>query len=315
MAFISLIIGLVLLVFSGKYLVFGSVQIAQRLRLSSMIVGLTVVAFGTSAPELLVSVSAAFNGHPDIAIGNVVGSNIANIALILGLTAIVFPIVVKSKTLLRDWIVMFSLSVVFIAFTLNNTFGRFEAFILFALLVGYVYYSVTKSRSEHNSEETELSSIKPIYAILIIIASCAGLSYGANLLVSGASDIARLLGIDEKTISITLVAFGTSIPELTASLVAAYKKEMDISIGNIIGSNIFNIGAVLGLTGMIHPINIENFFGKYAIDMFTMLATAIILLLLLLPLQKGVLTRAKGGFMFVFYIAYIYVLMTGIQIF
>ncbi len=315
MEFIYLIIGLVLLVFSGKYLVFGSVQIAQRLRLSSMIVGLTVVAFGTSAPELIVSVSAAFDGHADIAIGNVVGSNIANIALILGLTAMVFPIVVKSKTILRDWIVMFLLSVVFIAFTLNDTFGRLEAFILFALLVGYVYYSVIKSRSEHNSEEAELRSIKTTYAILIIIASCIGLSYGAKLLVKGAAEIAHSLGITEKTISVTIVAFGTSVPELTASLVAAYKKEMDISIGNIIGSNIFNIGAVLGITGMICPITIEDFFSSYSIDMIAMLLTAVILLLLLLPLQKGVLTRAKGGFMFILYVAYIYVLMAGIQIF
>lgn len=315
MSILLLLIGLTLLVFSGKYLVLGSVQIAQRFKISSMVVGLTVVAFGTSAPELLVSVKAAISGHPHIAIGNVIGSNIANIALVLALTALVLPIVVKSASLLRDWLVMFALSALFVVFTINNIFSRTEAAILFAILLVYIFYSIKKSRASNENEVFEEPKFSMWITIAIVIASCIGLSYGAEFLVSGASDIARDFGVDERTISISLVAFGTSVPELTTSLMAAFKKQMDISIGNIIGSNIFNIAAVLGITGMIQPIEIPDFFATYSFDMMSMLFVSLLLILLLLPLQKGILTRPKAAIFFSLYIGYIYLVITGMQLF
>jgi len=315
MPILSLIGGLVLLIISGKYLVLGSVEISKRLKISSMIVGLTVVAFGTSAPELLVSMNAAISGHPDIAVGNVIGSNIANIALVLALTALVLPIVVKSKTLLRDWLVMFLLAALFVLFTWNNVLSRLESGILLGSLITYIIYSLRVARKACIVDDIEKPKLSVSIALLIIVVTCAGLSYGADLLVAGASEIARNFGVDERTISISLVAFGTSVPELTTSLVAAFKKEMDISIGNIIGSNIFNIGAVLGITGLIHPIHIPNFFEKYALDMFSMLIVSILLLFLLLPLKNGVLTRLKGSYLFAFYAAYMYLLIEGITLF
>ena len=305
LAVFFVLLGFLLVVLGGKYLVVGSVDIATRFRISTMVVGLTVVAFGTSAPELWVSLHANLNGHPDIAVGNVLGSNIANIALVLALVAIVNPIKIVSPTLLRDWISMFVFSALAVAFLFNDSLCRINSGLLLLGLIAFIFFSVRKSKKLCEVIEFAKPEYSLFKAILIIVGACVALSYGADFLVRGATEIARHFGVDEKTISITLVAFGTSIPELTVSLAAAFKKQMEITVGNIVGSNIFNIGAVFGITGLVYPISVHGFFEKYALDYSIMLLVSLLLIIFLLPLYKVKLTRLKGGFLFSIYIVYI----------
>lgn len=308
LAVLYVLLGFLLVVLGGKYLVVGSVDLANRFRISTMVVGLTVVAFGTSAPELWVSLHANLQGHPDITVGNVLGSNIANIALVLALVAIVNPIKIVSPTLLRDWIIMFLFSAVAVALLFNDSLCRLNSGFLLLGLFLFVYFSIRKSKKLCAVKEVVPPTLSLFKAISFIVLSCVALSYGADFLVKGASGIARFFGIDEKTISITLVAFGTSIPELTVSLAAAFKKEMEITVGNIVGSNIFNIGAVFGITGVVSPITITGFFEKYALDYSIMLLVSVLLILFLLPLYKVTLTRVKGGILFSIYLVYVCIL-------
>jgi cation:H+ antiporter len=305
MEYLFTLIGLSLLIVSGNYLIIGSVQLARFFKLSSLVIGATVIAFGTSAPELLVSVKAATEGHPDIAVGNVIGSNIANIALVLALTTLFIPIYVQNTTLLRDWFFMFFSCLIFSFFILNDTIGFWEGLILFIILLYYIYRSINDPRKSGKKEITSPPTMKLWIAIIIIIASSIGLAYGAELLVKGASQIARNLGVSEKVIAISLIAFGTSVPELTASIIAAIKKETDISIGNIIGSNIFNIYAVIGISTMIHHITITDFFKTYALDLIVMTVVSVLLLIFMSPVRNGVITRLKGSVLLLLYITYI----------
>lgn len=303
--------GLVMLILSGKYLVTGGVQLSNFFNLSPLIIGLTVIAFGTSAPELIVSLQAVLQDHPDIAVGNVIGSNIANIALVLALTAMILPIKVKSKTLLRDWSVMFGASLLLFFFIQDDVLNNWEALLLFILLIAYIVYSVKKTGGNVEKSESSGKQLHISLILLIIILSSAGLAFGSDLLVKGASQIARNLGVSDKIISISLIAFGTSVPELATSIIAAIRKEMDISIGNIIGSNIFNVLAVLGISGTVKAISIPKFHSIYLFDFIVMLGVSAGLLLLLLPLRKGLLTRWKGALMFMIYGLYIYLLVIG----
>lgn len=304
---IFLLIGLVLLLASGKYLVESSVIIARHFKIPTAIIGLTVVAFGTSAPELLVSIQAAINGHPDMAVGNVMGSNISNILLVLALTTIIFPIPVKRKSILRDWPIMMGISILLLLFLIDLRLSRVEGFILVGLLMGYILFSVLEARNPNNADahdESILSRTKWWVAIIIFFISCIGLAYGADLLVDNAAILAKHLGISERVISITIVALGTSLPELATSLIAAFKKQADISIGNIIGSNIMNIISVLGITALIQPIH--TVIEVIKIDMPWMLGTALILFLFMLPIRKGRISRLEGSVMLIGYASYIY---------
>ena len=243
MDYIYLFLGFTLLTLSGDFLIKGSVSLAGHFKVSKLVIGIVVVSFGTSAPELVVSLEAALKGHPDIAIGNVVGSNIANIALVLGLTAIIIPIKVKKKAILFDWGAMMFASILFYIFSLNHELGFFEGLAFVCILLAFIYRSISVSRKENKKGIGE--SVKPqhtlwISFILVILASI-GLVYGANFLVKGASNVALSLGINERIISVSVIALGTSLPELAASVSAALRKELDIFIGNIIGSNLFNI--------------------------------------------------------------------------
>lgn len=302
-----LLLGLVLLLGSGKYLVESSVIIARHFRIPTSIIGLTIVAFGTSAPELLVSVQAAVHGHPDMAIGNVVGSNISNILLVLALTTIIFPLAVKRNSIVRDWPIMMALSLLLFLFLLDLHISRLEGGIFALLLVGYIVYSIKQSRIPANADAEipgVLKKSKWGVAILIFLVSCAGLAYGANLLVKNASEMAAYFGISERVISITMVALGTSLPELATSLIAAFKKEAEISIGNIIGSNVMNIISVLGITALIKPIDTVP--EALKVDMPWMIGAALILFLFMLPVRKGRISRLEGSIMLLGYASYIY---------
>ena len=256
-SYLYLFSGILLLLFGGDFLVKASIDLALRLKVSMLVIGMTVVSFATSAPELLVSLDAALNGHTDISFGNIIGSNIANIALILGLTAMVFPLSVGKNTYKRDWWIMMAtilLLLVMVFFDQKLTF--WEAFILVVLLVMYNIFQIRISRkSDDGKEEETEEETKPkrklIYSLLFLAAGVAGLKFGSDYLILGAVDLSRQWGMRERGIGLTVVSIGTSLPELAASLVAAFKGKPDLSVGNLIGSNIFNILAVLGSTGMV----------------------------------------------------------------
>lgn len=308
---IKLVIGFALLLLGGKYLVKGAVEITKYFKISKLVVGLTVVAFGTSAPELLVSVQAALKGIPVIALGNVIGSNIANIALVLAASIIILPITVKKQTYKFDWPIMFFSYALLWVFMLDDVLTFIEGFILFAALIAYVWfeikYSNNQNKNNHEEKQVEEKKIFSIpVAILIIIVSSISLAYGANLLVDSASKLATIIGISEKVISISVVAVGTSLPELMASIIAAMKKETDISVGNIIGSNIFNILSILGLTAMLKPVYFDHTI--FTSDLIWMCGIGILLFLSFIPLKKAYINRYKGVILIIVYIIYMYLL-------
>lgn len=310
---IFLVLGLILLLASGKFLVESSVSIARHFKIPSGIIGLTIVAFGTSAPELLVSLQAAVQGHPDMALGNVIGSNISNILLVLGITTVIFPLVVHRNSVLRDWPILISITLVLGLLLLDLNISRLEGGFLLLILIAYLVFSIFQSKKEnkeskkHQTEEKVPHKNKWGIAILIFLLACAGLAVGANLLVENASVLAKTIGISERIISITMVALGTSLPELTTSIIAAFKKETDISIGNIIGSNIMNIVSVLGITSMIKPI--QSVPEVLKIDVPWMIGAAVLLLLFMIPARKGRINRLEGGLMLVAYATYIYFIL------
>ncbi|MFC2096524.1 calcium/sodium antiporter [Bacteroidota bacterium] len=311
MDYIFLFLGFVLLMLSGDFLVRGSVSLAGHFKVSRLVIGVVVVSFGTSAPELVVSLDAALMGHPDIAIGNVIGSNIANIALVLGLTAVIIPIVVKKRAIHFDWLVMMLISLLFYVFCLTgNKLQLIEGVIFILILLSYISWSIHKSRKENktNLEETIIPKHTIFVSFILVAVSAVGLIYGAQFLVKGASSIAKTMGVEERIISVSVIALGTSLPELATSIAAAIRKELDIFIGNIIGSNIFNILAILGLTSVVKTIKINPMVLKF--DIFWMLGTSLLLFLFILPLRKGTVTRWKGLIFVLIYITYIYLAFT-----
>ena len=302
MDYLILILGFTLLIFSGNYLVKSAANIANHFNISKMVIGLLVVSFGTSAPELFVSLQAAFKGLPEMALGNVIGSNIANIALVLGLTSIIFPIIVKSKTIFWDWSLMLIASIMLYLFILDNLLSSYEGVIFLVVLASYILFTI-----KHNKiSEDKVSNVKSNLWIdfLLLIGSMFGMYFGSDFLVESASSIAKNWGVSEKVISVTIIAFGTSVPELATSVIAAFKKEMDISIGNIIGSNIFNILSILGITVLVHPIHVNAV--SLNTDMYWMIGIAVALLLSILPLKKGQIGRVNGLLFVAAYFIYIF---------
>jgi cation:H+ antiporter len=309
MEYLLLFLGFALLLFGGKFLVKGGVFLAKRFNVSSLVIGLTVVSIGTSAPELFVSVVAAIKGHPEVAIGNVIGSNIANISLVLALTAILIPIPVKSNSVKIDAPFMLIISLVFWAFIYNLHLLRWEGIVFLVLIVIYILGLLKFSRNRDVNIHDTFSNNKGeslLKTIIMLILSYLGLAFGSDLLVDNASIIANNFGVSERVIAITIVAFGSCLPELTTSLLAALKGEMDISIGNIIGSNIFNILVVLGVTGVIKPISVDAGFLQF--DIIWMFATSLVLFFFILPFKGGKMTRLKGGVLFISYCIYVYLL-------
>ncbi|MDM8160769.1 calcium/sodium antiporter [Labilibaculum sp. K2S] len=310
MDYLYLFIGFVILLYSGDLLVKGGVALSSHFKVSTLVVGVTVVSFGTSAPELFVSLDAALHGSPDIAIGNIIGSNIANIALVLGFTAILMPLPVRSNSIKFDWPFMMGASVLFYIFILNQQLEYYEGIIFVTLLIVFMVWTIWKSRKESRGLSTGFKTAKHsiFAAIFLIIASSVGLYFGANILVNSAKNIALDFGVSERVVGLTLVAFGTSVPELATSAVAAYKKEMDISIGNIIGSNIFNIFGVLGVTSIIKNVFVSQ--PIISFDILFMLGVSFLLFLLILPLHKGKLHRWKGFLLLTVYLIYVYLVFT-----
>jgi len=273
-----------------------------------MVIGLTVVAFGTSAPELLVSLQAAFSGYPEIAMGNVVGSNISNILLVLAITALIYPIPVPASSVKQDWPIMMLVSLLLFALSLNGAISRLEGVLLVSLLAAYVLFSVLRSRGANR--QVVLPEEGPVMkwwvAGVIFLVSCIGLAIGADLLVDNVALIAEEIGISKRVVSITMVAVGTSIPEVATSVIAAFKKETDISVGNIIGSNIMNILSVLGFTSLVGPVRVSPEIAGF--DIPWMLGVSMLLLLLMLPAARSRITRWEGSFMIIIYLLYIYFL-------
>lgn len=305
-AVIKLLAGFVMLFFGGDWLVDGGVALARRFRISPLVIGMTIVAFGTSAPELLVSLISAIKGSAGIAIGNVVGSNIANIGLILGLTALICPIETDNSKVIRHGSIMIAASLLLMVFALKSGINRIEGLMLFAGIILFTTISVRKGRTqpqEADIDSQEGKSMTVLAAIGLIVLSCAMLAFGADILVDGATTIASAIGVSDKVIGLTIVALGTSLPELAASVAAAIKKEMDISIGNIIGSNIFNILCVLGVSTSIKPISLE--FRDYANDFIWMLGFSVfIIIFTTMRKKKGRLGRTAGILFLLAYAVY-----------
>ncbi len=305
MDYVLLIGGIVVLLISGRLLVLGGVELASYLKISKLVIGMTVVAFGTSAPELLVSISAALKGSPEIALGNVLGSNIANIGLVLALTALLVPIDVQKDSIRYDWPIMIFSFLLLSAFMFGDKITRIEGLVLILLLVAYVWWEIHHSRQQMADKQNEIPEPKMsvwLALVLIIIASI-GLAKGADWLVDGAVGIANKLGISPRVISITIVAIGTSLPELTASVIAAIKKQLDISVGNIIGSNIFNIFSIVGFTALIKPMSFDH--RPFIMDLAAMLLMGLLLGAFMLFFGVRKIKRTEALIMLVFYVAYI----------
>lgn len=309
-AWLFLLFGFGLLYGGGESLVRGSSALALRLGLSPLIVGLTVVAFGTSSPELFVSLNATFAGSSSIVLGNVVGSNICNIALILGVAALIRPLKVKLQIIRLDTPVMLGVSFVLMLFLVNRIISRPEAFILVAGLLGYISLNIYLARREKRAGDKGYAEALPKPAgnmsveILLILAGLGLLTFGSNLFVKAAIEIARGFGVSETVIGLTVVAVGTSLPELAAAIVAAIKNQGDLAIGNVVGSNIFNILCILGLSGLLQPIPGDEL---NWVDLGVMLAVA----LAVLPIMRSgfLLNRWEGGVLVTGYLAYIYYLI------
>ncbi len=309
MGFLMVLAGFVLLFFSGDWLVKASIQIARYFKVSTLVVGITVVAFGTSAPELIVSLHAVFDGVPDISVGNVVGSNIANIALVLGMVAIILPIKVrKDSSVFFDWLIMMLASLLFLLFVQNRKIELYEGVIFLIFITLYLIYSVYKSRRQmgKSGEIVQKPTLKIRSAIGLLLLAAVGLYFGSELLVSGVVQVAKGFNISERVIGISVVAFGTSVPELATSIMAAVKKETALSIGNIIGSNIFNLLAILGITSVLKPINVSPIL--ISVDIWWMLGITFLLLLALLPVKRSVITRWEGLMFISVYILYMILL-------
>ena len=313
MAFEHLILNIIIflagiagLVLGGNSLVKGASNVARILGISPLVIGLTVVAFGTSSPEFLVGIIAAVKGSSDIAIGNIVGSNISNIGLILGFTALISTIGVHSSIIRIQTPYMLFLSILLIVFCLNLSLGMAEGITLFLLLNFFIIYNYFKSKKE-NGSENNLNSNNDKRAlfkqVFLIIVGLAGLIIGAKLVVDKSILFARTLGVSELVISITAVAIGTSLPELAASVIAAIKRESDLIIGNIIGSNIFNIG-ILGLISFIQPIKVNPSLNKFELPV--MLLFSILIFILMFIGRK--ISRIEGSILVLGYAVFIYLL-------
>lgn len=313
---LAVIAGLVILILGAEGLIRGASSLAVRLNISPLVIGLTIVAFGTSAPELTVNVLAALNGSADLAIGNIVGSNTANILLILGLTAMIKTITVKSSTIWKE--IPLALLGAVLLFVMGNdalfdrlgynAITRTDGIALMALMIIFLYYifSLAKSERQRDKAKADKEEAVKVYtypaSIMLSLGGLASLILGGKFLVNGAVDIAHMAGLSEALIGLTIVAIGTSLPELATSIVAAIKGQADIAIGNIVGSNIFNVFWVIGLTGTITPLPFSS-----AIN-FDVLVSIAATMLLFLFMQVGGhrrLVRWEGGVLLSSYVAYI----------
>lgn len=308
LAYFLLFLGLVILLAGGKILVDGASGIALKLGMSAGLIGLTIVAFGTSAPELLVSVNAALSGNSDIAIGNVIGSNIANIALVLGISGIFYPIIIKKNHLTFDYLITLLATFLFFGLSYNGVISGIEGILMFALFIAFNVYLFKTSRNDDPEvlEEVELAKkLSWSKSILFFTGGIIGLYFGSELLVENAVLISREFGVSERIIGVTIIAIGTSLPELITSIIAALSKRTDLALGNILGSNIMNILSIIGLTAIIKPIGVSVEFINS--DFLWMLGIT----LFLFPLMKTKMrvSKIEGALLLLSYGAYLFFLL------
>ena len=308
MTALFLFAGFGLLLLGGEFLVRGSVAIALKLRISKVIIGLTLVAFATSAPELIVSIIAAMKGKSAIALGNVIGSNVANIGLILGLTALLYKMQAVRLTYRNDWLFLLGANGLLGVFLYFGGISFIQGLILVAALVVYNTLKIRSARKERAAasigQDIDVPAMPIWQGVLLLIIGAVGLKFGAQLFVAGIATIAAQWGWSERLVAVSLVAFGTSVPELAASLMAARKGEADIAIGNVIGSNIFNILSVLGFTALIQPIELSDQALLY-VDFPMSLLFTLLLIPLMGVLKSDRLDRIEGAVLLGFYIIFI----------
>ncbi|KKP33107.1 MAG: sodium:proton exchanger [Candidatus Staskawiczbacteria bacterium RIFOXYB2_FULL_32_9] len=318
LTYILFVIGFFFLIKGADLLVDGASSVAKKFGISALVIGLTIVSFGTSMPELIVNIFASINGNTDIAIGNILGSNIANILLILGVSAIIYPLAVKKGTAWKE--IPFSfLAVIVLAIMANDVFldktsysaiTRIDGFILLSFFIIFMYYIFSISKTGANeTQEKEPKIYSPLKSTLMIIAGLIGLTFGGKWIVDGAVAFASSFGVSQALIGLTVVAVGTSLPELATSAVAAYKKNVDIAVGNVVGSNIFNIFWILGVSAIIKPLPFSSIM---MIDVFmTVFATTALFAFLFIG-KKHILERWQGVCFILFYIIYIiYLIFRG----
>ncbi|WP_406683294.1 calcium/sodium antiporter [Seonamhaeicola sp. MEBiC1930] len=312
MSVLWVILGFILLVVGGEYLVRSSVALSFKFNISKMVIGMTVVSFATSAPELLVSLNAALSGSPAIAINNVVGSNIANIGLVLGVTAMVGAIAVDRSFYRLNWPVMMVFSMVLYFFLKNDgTLSALEGGTLFIGLILFLYILIRNAKKETVVEEVDdaLATVSNFKITLWLVIGAVALYFGSEWLVTGSKEIARAVGVSEAVIGVSLIAIGTSVPELAASVIAAAKQEKAISLGNLIGSNIFNIASVLGLTALVKPIPVTEP-QILSNDIFWMIGISAVLIPLIFLPKRLQISRAKGFFLVFAYGVFMFLIFT-----
>ncbi len=315
MDFIILIIGFFLLIKGADIFVDGASSIAKKIGIPSVIVGLTIVSLGTSAPELAVSLISSFNGNNGIAVGNVLGSNLFNTLVVLGGTAIVAPLLIKKSTIKRDYIATLVVTILtcFLIFGLvpksENMLSRISGIILLVVCIAYMFILVKAAKKDSVKDEENTSEIKMSKNILLSLIGVVGIVFGGNLVVDSATNIAYALGMSEKLVGLTIVAVGTSLPELVTSIVAALKGENDIALGNVLGSNIFNLVLILGASATISPITVS---GVMLIDFIILIAVTLFIgaLIFLNKKEDKRLGRLEGIILVGIYVAYLaYIIM------
>jgi len=306
LSIVLFIVGIIMLFFGGEGLVKGASRLAHILGISPVVIGLTVVAFGTSAPEFVVSLIASLQGSSDIVLGNIIGSNISNIGLILGIGALISPLIIQSKLIKVEVPIMIILSLILYGLAWSLNLGLLQGIFLFSALIAFTLYSYFGSKKEPKLIEKEyeefISEDGTVWKqVLLIVLGLAGLIIGARFVVDSAIFIARIIGVSEIVISITAVAIGTSLPELSTTIIAAMKKEHDIIVGNIIGSNIFNIG-ILGLVSIINPVKVDSALLRFEFPV--MLFFSIMILPIMLTGKR--VSRLEGILLLVLYAVFIY---------
>ena len=308
--YIVFILGFFLLIKGADWLVDGSSAIAKRLNISDIVIGLTIVSFGTSAPELVVNIIASFDGKPDIAIGNILGSNVANILLILGIASLIYPLSVNKNTIWKE-IPLSILAALMVGVLVNDIFlgqgnitilSRSDGLVLLAFFIIFLYYTVGIAKESGEHLEGEIEKMSMHKAALLTVVGLIMLPLGGDWIVRGAVHTARVFGMSESVISLTIIAIGTSLPEVAASAVAALKRKTDIAIGNAVGSNIFNIFWVLGLSSLIRPIPFQIQSNR---DILAAAAASCLLFICLFIGKKRLLQRWQGGAFLVLYAGYL----------
>lgn len=306
MSILSILTGFFLLVVGGEYIVRASVSLSLRFKISKFAIGMTVVALATSFPELIVSVNAALSGSPSIAINNVIGSNIANIGLVLSIVSILSFVTVNKNFYKRDWPIMFLFSLQLLIFAMNdNLISQIEGATLILTILLFIYFSLKRKEASVNDDNFNIPKVSKFKILFWLIISMISLYAGSEFLVDGAVKLAKELSISEAVISVSVIAIGTSVPELATSVVAIVKKEKGISVGNILGSNIFNIGSVLGITSLIKPIIVsQEIFER---DIVWMILFAILLIFLPIIPKKNHIGKMKGAILLILYFYFLYV--------